>query len=65
MITSCGFSEAGSRFLHAELAGHSHDIRAMAFNRNATVLATASRGWLNWDQRGEVLLWEAPFPDKE
>ncbi len=45
-----------------ELPGHSHQVVALAFNRDATLLATASKGSLRWDRAGEVMLWAAPQP---
>jgi WD40 repeat protein len=42
-----------------ELPGHSHPVVALAFNRGATLLATASRNTLRWDNKGEVKLWAA------
>jgi WD40 repeat protein len=53
-----------SGHLRGELSGHSHQIVALAFNHNATLLATASRGNVRWDHHGEVKLWAAPTPEK-
>jgi WD40 repeat protein len=54
-----------SGHFRGELPGHSHQVVALAFNRDATLLATASRGGLRWDHKGEVKLWAAPLPENE
>src|ERR1700722_3372835 len=46
--------------LRGELPGHSHEVARIAFNHDATLLATSSRGNLRWDRTGEVMLWSAP-----
>jgi WD40 repeat protein/tRNA A-37 threonylcarbamoyl transferase component Bud32 len=52
--------DVASGHFRGELLGHSHQVVAAAFNRDATLLATASRGSLPWDRQGEVLLWAGP-----
>jgi WD40 repeat protein len=54
-----------SGHFRGELPGHSHQVVALAFNRDATLLATASRGGLDWDHKGEVKLWAAPLVETE
>ena len=56
--------DVASGHFRGELPGHSHQVVGLAFNRNATLLVTSSRGGLRWDRNGEVMLWEAPVPEK-
>jgi WD40 repeat protein len=51
--------DLASGYFRGELPGHSHPVVALAFNRDATLLATASRNTLRWDNKGEVKLWAA------
>ena len=50
--------DVASGHFRGELPGHTHQVMALAFNREGTLLATASRGWLClgpvW--RGEALV---------
>ena len=55
--------DVASGAYRGELPGHSQQVVALAFNRDATLLATASRGYLRWNHGGEVKLWAAPFPE--
>jgi WD40 repeat protein len=54
-----------SGHLRAELPPHTHEVTALAFSRDGAYLATASRGWLPWDHRGELKLWAPPTPEKQ
>ena len=56
--------DVASGHFRGELTGHSHQVVALAFNRDATLLATASCGWLPWDRHGKVHLWAEPPADQ-
>jgi WD40 repeat protein len=54
--------DVASGHMRAEFIGHTHEAMALAFSRDGSFLATASRDQRRWDHKGEVKLWGAPFP---
>jgi WD40 repeat protein len=54
--------DVASGDLRCELPVYSHNVYALTFSADGTLLATLSLGHLRWDSAGEIKLWVADAP---